>query len=526
VLAPIAKARQPRYGLDDFVFQKKLGEGGFGDVWLCNNLRNGKAAVVKRAYAFGQVEAWMNERASRACPGSTAAFLGSFSDSRAPKLPAGGGGGAEGGRKAAFQLPTLPEWSDLAAGRFPWSDKPGNPSQRGGAPGDALWLVWDLEGTASLAQLIDAADFPYNLETGLFGAPLQMPLGPQRKAASVRALMAQLLGALKALHATGIVHRDVKPENFVLADADVPGKARLLLIDLGAAADLRVGINYAPREYLLDPRFCGPEQYVMSRSTPQAPPVPVALLLSPALWQLNLPDRFDMYAAGLVLLQMALPSLRTDNSLVAMRRAWDKGDHDLEAWRDVYERRGLAGNAEGWALLDADDGAGWELVRRLCRIPAPLRLSAAAAARHRFFSSSSSSSVAPRLLRGVDTALTALGDSPQGAQLGSQTDWVLRRMARSGTARGGGFTEAQMERIAALERTPTAKEASSILGRKGAAGTIAASEGKAPARRRRALEETRTVAAKAREVVLGQAGLGRLNFWGVWAQTKQGEADA
>jgi hypothetical protein len=30
---------------------------------------------------------------------------------------------------------------------------------------------------------------------------------------------------------------------------------RVKLIDLGAAADLRLGINYVPNEYLLDPRW-------------------------------------------------------------------------------------------------------------------------------------------------------------------------------------------------------------------------------------------------------------------------------
>ena len=37
--------------------------------------------------------------------------------------------------------------------------------------------------------------------------------------------------------------------------------------------------------------------------TPRAPPPPVAAMLSPILWQLNCPDRFDMYSAGVLLLQ-------------------------------------------------------------------------------------------------------------------------------------------------------------------------------------------------------------------------------
>ncbi len=38
----------------------------------------------------------------------------------------------------------------------------------------------------------------------------------------------------------------------------------------------------------------------------RAPPAPVAALLSPVLWRLNVPDRFDMYSVGMVLLQVRL----------------------------------------------------------------------------------------------------------------------------------------------------------------------------------------------------------------------------
>lgn len=51
------------------------------------------------------------------------------------------------------------------------------------------------------------------------------------------------------------------------------------------------GINYSPNEYLLDPRYAPPQQYIMSTSTPRAPPAPVAALLSPVLWRLNSPDK-------------------------------------------------------------------------------------------------------------------------------------------------------------------------------------------------------------------------------------------
>ena len=70
----------------------------------------------------------------------------------------------------------------------------------------------------------------------------------------------QLLEALKASHRTGIVHRDVKPQNVIISETD----NKVKLIDMGAAADLRVGINYVPNEFLLDPRYAPPQQYIMS----------------------------------------------------------------------------------------------------------------------------------------------------------------------------------------------------------------------------------------------------------------------
>ena len=49
----------------------------------------------------------------------------------------------------------------------------------------------------------------------------------------------------------------------------------------------------------------------MSTKTAKPPPAPVAALLSPFLWITERPDRFDVYSAGLLFLQLAIPSLRT-----------------------------------------------------------------------------------------------------------------------------------------------------------------------------------------------------------------------
>ena len=55
----------------------------------------------------------------------------------------------------------------------------------------------------------------------------------------------------------------MKPQNVIISEMHNCCK----LIDLGAAADLRIGINYIPDEFLLDPRYAPPQQYIMSPQT-------------------------------------------------------------------------------------------------------------------------------------------------------------------------------------------------------------------------------------------------------------------
>ncbi|KAL9389463.1 hypothetical protein Peur_018068 [Populus x canadensis] len=124
----------------------------------------------------------------------------------------------------------------------------------------------------------------------ILGEAQDLPKGLERDNRIIQTIMTQLLFVLDGLHSTGIVHRDIKPQNIIFSERSRTFK----IIDLGAAADLRVGINYIPKEFLLDRRYAVPEQYIMSTQTPSAPSAPVATALSPVLWQMNLPDRFDM----------------------------------------------------------------------------------------------------------------------------------------------------------------------------------------------------------------------------------------
>ncbi|MED6151165.1 Serine/threonine-protein kinase stn7, chloroplastic [Stylosanthes scabra] len=237
VLAFVERLFRPTYRKDDFVLGKKLGEGSFGVVYRATLARPSSKegdVVLKKATEYGAVEIWMNERVRRACANSCADFLYGFLESSSKKAT-------------------------------------------------EYWLIWRFEGDATLADLLQSRDFPYNVETLILGEVQDLPKGVERENRIIQTIMRQLLFALDSLHSTGIVHRDIKPQNIIFSE----GSRTFKIIDLGAAADLRVGINYIPKEFLLDPRYAAPEQYIMSTQTPSAPSAPVATALSPVLWQVK-----------------------------------------------------------------------------------------------------------------------------------------------------------------------------------------------------------------------------------------------
>lgn len=386
--APLQRVRTPAYCLDDVKIGRKLAVGGFGTVYTGDLLlgkTQTKKIILKKATEFGEAEVWMNERMMRAAPDVAARFITAFEDSSDPM------------------------------------------------PGDPLWLMWDYEGTDTLADLMKVKNkFPENMEQYLFEKPLSILPGPNRRAVAIRVAMMNLLESLKACHSIGIVHRDIKPQNFVLARADKKFK----LIDFGAAADLRVGINYVPNQYLLDPRYAPPEQYIMSAQTPRAPPTPVAAFLSPVLWQLNGPDKFDMYSAGITLLQMAFAPLRSDNGLIAFNKSLgERFNWDLNAWRKSVEKKGSKEWIEGFQTLDALGGGGWDLAVKLVQREPTDRLTASAALAHPWFDSS--------FLAAMTSTVEDIGRTAVKVTT-ADGGWLQKQIARSGTSEAGGFTEAQL----------------------------------------------------------------------------------
>ncbi|CAH2066244.1 unnamed protein product [Thlaspi arvense] len=400
VLAFVERLVRPTFRKDDFVLGKKLGEGSFGVVYKASLSKKRSSEegeyVVKKATEYGAVEIWMNERVRRACGNSCADFVYGFLEKSSKKGP-------------------------------------------------EYWLLWKYEGESTLAGLLQSKEFPYNVETIILGKVQELPKGLERENKIIQTIMRQLLFALDGLHSTGIVHRDVKPQNIIFSE----GSRSFKIIDLGAAADLRVGINYIPKEFLLDPRYAAPEQYIMSTQTPSAPSAPVAAALSPVLWQMNLPDRFDIYSIGLIFLQMAFPSLRSDSNLIQFNRQLKRCDYDLTAWRKLVEPRASPDLRKGFELLDLDGGIGWELLTSMVRYKARQRISAKAALAHPYFDRQG------LLVLSFMQNLRMQYFRATQQDYSEAANWVIQLMARSGTEKDGGFTETQLQEL--REKEPRKK---------------------------------------------------------------------
>ena len=225
-------------------------------------------------------------------------------------------------------------------------------------------LVWSARGTMSLADLLESKDF-----VSTTAETLKIGTGGGSYAAQTnrvaRECMRQILSAAAALHAAGIVHRDVKPSNMVAMQSTL-GPPRLRLVDFGAAIDFRTGLGYDPKSGLCDPGYCPPEITVLPETTPAPPVAVVAAALSPLLWVSGRPDLYDAYSAGIVLLQLCIPALRRRNSVQPagnFQRQLAACDFDLSRWRTES-----AGGVYDFEALDFGGGLAWKLACALvCR---------------------------------------------------------------------------------------------------------------------------------------------------------------
>ncbi|KAL4537749.1 hypothetical protein Ndes2437B_g08853 [Nannochloris sp. 'desiccata'] len=346
---PLARIIRKNFDAGDFTLRDKLGSGNYGQVYqgLLNKSRYEPDVLSRDLTPEQKSRRVVLKKTNLDRSGIRTNFLKSGTMAR---------GAAETGAvedymcsRVAGYLQCRPFVADYLSA-FIADDS------SGGIIAGSQWLVWKFESDATLADACNGSLGPFP------GCLAPAVLGERRA---------------EALEESDPEKRDARI--FLIT-----GKGDLKLLDFGAACDLSTGINFNPLYGLLDPRYSPPEEVVMPKTFPR-PPIPaLAALLAPFAWQYGRPDLFDSYSAGVVLLQMAVPQLRTITGQRGLNSDLAACEYDLALWRT---KSGKARQCN-FTLLDRNDGAGWDLACRLVRERGDLnrgRLSAKEAMRHRYF---------------------------------------------------------------------------------------------------------------------------------------------
>lgn len=113
----------------------------------------------------------------------------------------------------------------------------------------------------------------------------------------------------------------------------------------------------------------------------------------------------------------------------------------MVAWRKSVEPRASAELRRGFQLLDLDGGIGWELLTSMVRYKARQRTSAKAALAHPYFDREG------LLALSFMQKLRLQFFRATQQDYGEAAKWVIGLMAKSGTKKDGGFTEAQLQEL-------------------------------------------------------------------------------
>lgn len=113
----------------------------------------------------------------------------------------------------------------------------------------------------------------------------------------------------------------------------------------------------------------------------------------------------------------------------------------MVAWRKTVEPRANSDLRRGFELLDVDGGIGWELLTSMIRYKARRRTSAKAALAHPYFDGEGLLALSFMQKLRLKFFRATQQDYEEGAK------WVIRLMAKSGTEKDGGFTEAQLQEL-------------------------------------------------------------------------------
>lgn len=95
----------------------------------------------------------------------------------------------------------------------------------------------------------------------------------------------------------------------------------------------------------------------------------------------------------------------------------------------------------GFELLDLDGGIGWELLTSMVRYKARQRISAKAALAHPYFDKEGLLALSFMQSLRLQLFRATQQDYSEAAK------WVIQLMAKSGTQKDGGFTEAQLQEL-------------------------------------------------------------------------------
>eukprot|EP00276_Gloeochaete_wittrockiana_P006976 CAMPEP_0184644486 /NCGR_PEP_ID=MMETSP0308-20130426/1199_1 /TAXON_ID=38269 /ORGANISM="Gloeochaete witrockiana, Strain SAG 46.84" /LENGTH=294 /DNA_ID=CAMNT_0027073043 /DNA_START=328 /DNA_END=1212 /DNA_ORIENTATION=- len=219
-------------------------------------------------------------------------------------------------------------------------------------------LVFEREGDFTLEQILRRSDWVFNLDKRLLPNLHEQPATDfERTQRVVKTCMYHIIAGLKEVHECGIVHRDLKPSNVIVSDDN-----RLKLIDFGSAVEVSSKLNFSDKVIVGDPLYIPPEEVVNT----------------------FFPYAFDMYATGVVFMQLLFPFLREEENLRRLSAQLRQNNFSVDSWLDEYSENKKDQLEIGLAILDDNGRSGRNLLNRLMAGNAPLRIGAGSASRHRF----------------------------------------------------------------------------------------------------------------------------------------------